>query len=159
MRNGSGKEILNKIISVLSTIKFEEDELDSATRKIRAGLLLHGSTSEENFDLVSRLVWGSSKENGEVCRQGLATKNGNYFISDIFESIWSNEEIKKSILAEFDGLSEADYEAAAFAMWMIISGSQMFSQLQMLENRGEVNIEEWVDVVMRKFDIHNSSKT
>ncbi|EDN71945.1 hypothetical protein BGS_1354 [Beggiatoa sp. SS] len=131
MKRGSGKQVVNKILYALSTKLINNKELSLATQKLRAGLLLHGSTSEENFELVSKLVWSSSHhdDTGKVWRQGIALKNGNIFVSDIFETIIENETLKESVMKEYPELSSMDYDAAMFAIWLVISSVQMFTEL------------------------------
>jgi hypothetical protein len=156
MRKGSGKQVLNKILYDLSTKLINNKELSLATQKLRAGLLLHGSTSEENLELVSKLVWSSSHEDdtGEVWRQGIATKNGNIFVSDLFETIIENETLKESVMKEYPELSSMDYDAGMFAIWLLISSVQMFTELLPVEVDDDIDLDEWVSAVITKINIH-----
>ncbi|WP_041598735.1 hypothetical protein [Hahella chejuensis] len=157
MRKGSGKQILLKILYELSTKLIDKEELPAATDRIRAGLLLHGSTSETNFDLVSKLHWSSSEKDGEVVRQGLAALNGNVFVSDILESIWCNDKVKSLILDEYPSLTEGDYEACLFSIWAMTSSSQMFSYLRSVETQDDINIDDWVRVVINAYNKHHDA--
>ncbi len=75
---GSGKQILGRILAALSTKTTNDKDLSIATQRLRAGLLAHGSTADENYEMAGRLVWSNSKDDeGKVWRQGIALHNGN----------------------------------------------------------------------------------
>src|SRR5579862_1951005 len=86
---GSGKQILDRILDNLSTKICSEEEIPAATKQLQAGLLLHGSTADNYFEFAARLAWGSSFYEavfgGGLARQGIVTKVGGIFISDVFE--------------------------------------------------------------------------
>ena len=149
---GSGKQVLSKILSDLSTTLLSDDELPQATRKLMAGMLVHGSTSADSYDLVSKMGWSSSTRDGEVWRQGVATKEGNVFISDLFESMIELPSVKEAMLREYPDLTPKNYEACINAIWLIISSVQMFSELLPVETKEDLDIDGWVKLRMRHYD-------
>ena len=156
--NGSGKEVLLKILSELSTISILERDLNDATKKVRAGLLLRGSTSDENFELVEQIIWGSEKENGSITRQGVALKRGNIFIADIFEDLWCSEVVENELKKIYPNLTSQEYEAVMMAIWLIISSCQMYENLLSVERKGEIDVESWVKVINRKVEHHKNER-
>lgn len=154
--NGSGKQILLKILTQLSTQLTAESELENATRKIRAGLLLHGSTSDENYQCVKNLQWSSSYDEDQVVwRQGIATSDGQIFIADIVESLMDVPNLRDSLLAEYPGLTAKGLDASLQAVWLIVSAVQMYSQLLDVEiDESQIDIEKRVAVMMKHFNHH-----
>ncbi|WP_431689193.1 hypothetical protein [Hahella sp. NBU794] len=159
MRKGSGKQVFNCIIKELSTRLTPNEELPRATDRIRAGMLLHGSTSDESLNLVSKLHWASTEKEGEVIRQGIATINGNVFVADLLDSIWANENIRGMILSEFPHLTQDDYEACLFSIWTIVSSTQMFTQLLSVETDDQIDVDDWVRVVSRKLSYYDDESS
>lgn len=153
---GSGKQVLGNILKNLSTKLLNEDELSDATHKLQAGLLVHGSTAFESFEKVSRLIWGSSTDDGEVWRQGIATRNGNYFISDIFESILATPDLKKAIMSEYPKLDASDYEAAMWGIYLVLTSVQMFNELLTVEvkNDNELDLDRWIQSCSKRMQDH-----
>jgi len=156
--SASGKEVLLNIILELSTQITKKQDIDIATKKIKAGLLLHGSTSEENFDLVDRVKWSSDEENGQVWRQGLALSEKNIFISDFFETLWLNENIQKQMISEYDSLTSEEYESCMFTIWLLISATQMFEQTLSVENKGAIDINSWTQKAINKLEAHKARR-
>ncbi|RZA00493.1 MAG: hypothetical protein EOO68_11230 [Moraxellaceae bacterium] len=158
--NGSGKQILLKILTQLSTQLTAESELENATSKMRAGLLLHGSTSDENYRCVNNLQWSSSyDEDQAVWRQGIATVDGQIFIADLVESLMDLPNMHASLLAEYPGLTAKGLDASLQAIWLIISAVQMYSQLREVEvDEAQVDVEKRVAAMTKHFNHHFNSE-
>ncbi|HEY6530422.1 MAG TPA: hypothetical protein VIZ65_17170 [Cellvibrionaceae bacterium] len=154
--NGSGKQILLKILTGLSTQLTADAELESATDKLRAGLLLHGSTSDENYQCVKNLQWANSYDEDQVIwRQGIATTDGQVFISDLVESLMDVPNLHDSMLAEHPNLTKEGLEAGLQAVWLIVSAVQMYSQLLEVEIAdANIDVEKRVAVMMKHFNHH-----
>jgi hypothetical protein len=58
---GSGKQVLLRILTELSTRITPEGDLPRATQRLRAGLLLHGSTADDSYERSSQIVWASRR--------------------------------------------------------------------------------------------------
>ncbi len=129
MINGSGKQILNRILARLSTRMTPESELESATDAIRAGLLFHGSSADETAEVVSRFAWKSSidERDGSVWRQGIAfSKNGKeLFLSDIVNRLYNSSETKAAFLREFKELESEDFFDIIHVVFLLVSAQQM----------------------------------
>ena len=149
--NGSGKEVLLHILSELSTQMRAQDAMPEATRRLRAGLLVHGSTAEESVGHARQLVWGSDETDGEVVRQGIATKSG-VFLSDILESILEMPGLHEHLQDRYPALGYEELEATDWALWLLVSSVQMFSQLVSIEGKGDIDVDAWVDAYAEKFE-------
>jgi hypothetical protein len=157
-RKGSGKQVLNHILNELSTRLTPESKLSEATDRLRAGLLLHGSTSDETYESVGRLAWASSKDDdGDINRQGIVIANGNVFISDLFESIIEVPELKHEIMKQYPNLTPDDYEAGIFAIWLVLSSVQTFTNLLPIEiDKSRIDANMWVESMMKHYRNHFS---
>ena len=112
----------------------DDAQLPEATDKLRAGLLLHGSTSDDNYQAVTQLHWASSlDEAGEVWRQGIATKEGDVFLSDMVEHLMEMPGLDEYLRREFPQLTSQSIQASVHALWLVISSVQMFTQLLSVE--------------------------
>ncbi len=150
--SGSGKQMLLKILAQLSTSLTAPADLPDATRKLRAGLLLHGSTAEENYQAVKNVHWASSLDGeNNVWRQGIATVEGDVFLADIVESLADAPGLKQYVLSEHPHLTETGLEAGLHTLWLIVSAAQMFSQLLELE-AGEIDLDKKIASMSRHFD-------
>jgi hypothetical protein len=164
IKKGSGKQILTLILSELSTKITPDEELSKATDYLRAGLLLHGSTAYETYEKVSKLTWSSSlyekyetedEEEDKVARQGIALANGNIFLSDLFESMIETPMLKEELLKIYPNLEPDDYEAGVFAIWLVLSSVQMFTELLSVEiDSSRIDVDAWVESMMRHYHHH-----
>ena len=153
--NGSGKEVLLRILSELSTRLTSAEDLPSATRKLRGGLLVHGSTSEDSMANASRIVWASDcDESGAVKRQGIALGNGQIFVSDLYEAVFEMPGLSEHVRSKYPALTQQDFEAFEWVMWLLVSSVQMFAQLNPIEGSSDIDVEAWVDVMMRAYEAH-----
>ncbi len=151
---GSGKEILLSILGDLSTKQLKREELPDATSRLRAGLLLHGSTAEESFESASRVIWASEENNDGVQRQGIALANGMTFITDLYDRVFTHPELKSWVLAGFPDIDEKDYDAFEWTLWLLVSMVQMFPRYIPIERSGAIDIDEWVKMMSRKYKYH-----
>lgn len=156
LKKGSGKQVLNCILNELSTRLTPEDKLSEASDRLRAGLLLHGSTSDDAYEAVSRLAWASSQaDDGDINRQGIAVANGNVFISDLFESIIEVPHLKQEILKQYPNLNPDDYEAGILAIWLVLSSVQTFTNLLPIEiDNLSIDADLWVESMMKHYRNH-----
>lgn len=160
IRGGSGKQVLNLILLELSTrLLRTRKQLAQATEKLRAGLLLHGSTADQTVNDVGRLVWASSQdENGNIWRQGIATTKG-LFISDVVERLLDAPEIRAKALALFPEADSADYDAISHAIWLLVSGQQFFACVHAAEiDSARIDVDAWTAAMARHYPITPNKK-
>lgn len=157
---GSGKQVLSLILADLSTTVTAESELSLATDRLRAGLLLHGSTADETYEIVSRLTWASSLDDeGDVTAQGIAIGNGAVLISDFFEEIMDIPKLKQKMLKRYPELQPDDYEAGILAIWLILSSVQTFTCLLPAEvESSRIDVDGWVKSMMRHYRYYFDQK-
>lgn len=165
MRKGSGKQVLNKILYRLSTRITSDDNLENASEELRTGLLLLGTATEEHFELMDRIKWASSfyeKDNkndpDELSKQGIATVEGDVFISDIAETIMDDDIIKNRVMSLYPMLGARDYDAALFTIWLLTISTQMFSQMLSTETDEELGLDEWVSAYTKKMNFYRDKR-
>jgi hypothetical protein len=156
MNSGSGKQVLLRIISDLSTRRVSVDDLSEANELLRTGLLLHGSTSDESYKHASHLVWGGDADDRPDARQGIASKRGNLLIADLFEKIVEMPGLKEAMLSENPELTGDDYEACIWAIWVVLSACQMYAELRPAETSEAIDIDAWKVGIMRHYRNHFS---
>lgn len=150
---GSGKQVLLTILQRLSTRVTADEDLQTASRQMRVGLLAHGSTAEESYYKVARLVWATEKTRaGDVVRQGMATRGG-VFLSDVLESVFEIPEVSGHLRSEY-ALDPGDLEAVEHALWALVSSLQMYSELRPVEVDEPIDIDRWVEYLGSKYDYH-----
>lgn len=155
---GSGKQVLLKILSDLSTQCLPETALARATQTLRAGLLLHGSTSDDNFAAVGAVQWASDADaDGKPWRQGIATTDETVFLADIVESLEDVPGLHAHLMALHPGLTPAGLQAALHTLWLIVTATQMFSQLRSVETTTDaLDIDHARQVMMKHFDAYQA---
>jgi hypothetical protein len=152
---GSGKQILMSVLKELSTRRIPDSKLEKATDRIRAALLWHGSTSEDNFRLARYLQWANAVVDGEVERQGLATNGGSVLLCDFLETMYEMPGLENFMRSSYKGLSKKDYEAALWGLWCLVSATQMFSYYLNVEakNDAELELEKWIANMIGKYKL------
>jgi hypothetical protein len=150
----SGKQVLLRVLRDLSSKHLPKEEEEGATKRLRAALLMHGSTSDENFHMVNRLSWGTIGAEAGSIRQGVATHSGKVLIADLYERMLQMPGLENFCREAYPDLTEKDYEAGTWAIWLIISAVQMFAELLSVEtNEKDLDIEPWIEGYSRKFDL------
>ena len=151
-RRGSGKQVMLRILAALSTQAVPEGALAAATKRLRAGLLLHGSTSDDSYANARRLAWVADRDaEGAVGRQGIGTATGGVLLSDVFETMIEAPGLKEYVLARHAALTDEDYAALEWAMWLLVSSVQMFPDLLQVET---VDVDRWIENYAAKFEEH-----
>jgi hypothetical protein len=150
---GSGKQILLRVLRELSSKKIPNEDLCSASERVRAALLLHGSSSKENFEKAISLKWSVDPLEGDVERQGLAAQDERVFLSDFFERMLEMPGIEEFMVKSYQGFKGSDYDAAIWALWALVTAPQMYSELQGVEvEDSELELENWLQNYIEKLD-------
>jgi hypothetical protein len=155
---GSGKQILLQILSELSTRVTAERGLAQATRRLRAGLLLHGSTADESFESASHVSWASGYEDGVLVQQGIAIGEARVLLVDLFDTVFSMKGLEDHVAGVHPELGSSGFEALRWTMWLLVSSVQMYSYLVGIENVDELDVDAWVDQYSQKYDFHFKQK-
>lgn len=152
---GSGKQVLLQILSELSTKVTAEHDLAQATRRLRAGLLLHGSTADESFESASRVSWASKRdEDGVLGQQGIAIGEARVLLVDLFDTVFSMKGLEEHVTSVHPNLDSKDFEALQWMMWLLVSSVQMYSWLVGIEQVDELDVDAWVDQYSEKYAFH-----
>ena len=150
--NFSGKEYLLKVLAQLSTQTTADNQLPNATDNLRAGLMLHGSTSDDAMVHYLNTAWCSEQDTtGKVVAQGVGLQSSGRRIADLFfEQFYANDAVKQAVMKNNEGVSEQDFETMGFLIYQLLSACEMHTQLQSVENQGDIDVEYWTPKIVRK---------
>ena len=143
----SGRQILIHLLNEYSK-KFQEKEFEETiSDRIKAGLLIHGSSSQQMFEFVEKSAWITqnlivdSKDCGAQ-RQGLGLKSQNLLLSDLFCLITEGEEnIPESVKETYPELDKENYKAGINLIYLLLRLFEWNSYNSKIEEQ-EDNIEE-----------------
>jgi hypothetical protein len=111
--------------------------MEAACERIRAAMLVHGSTGGDAWDDADNLTWASERnKDGEVHKQGLALKETDLFLSDLFETIIEPDEIPEHVAMTYPDLTPKQYHRATRFIWLLLSSVQWFEELSSVEGDG-----------------------
>jgi len=143
----SGRQILIHLLNEYSK-KFQEKEFEETiSDRIKAGLLIHGSSSQQMFEFVEKSAWITqnltvdSKDRG-VQRQGLGLKSQKLLLSDLFCLITEDKEnIPESVKETYPELDKENYKAGINLIYLLLRLFEWNSYNSKIEEQ-EDNIEE-----------------
>ena len=127
----SGKQILLSLLQQYSQRPLDVEEAREATERLRAGLLLHGSTADESWGRAERIAWVGRPDGV----QGLGLERENLLLADLFEDIVESE-LPERVKKRHPSLSPEAYEHAVEIMWLLLSQLQFYDELARVENGG-----------------------
>lgn len=134
----SGKQILLKVLSEISQGTVPPGTKEEISEKIRAALLLHGSTASDLWPAVEHIHWGTENdERAQPVRCGI-TYDG-IFLSDLFEELTRPDGIPPHVACKYPGLSPQRYREAVRFTWLILSSVQWFEELAPVEDEADTN--------------------
>lgn len=148
---GSGKQVLLEIIRRLSTRQLGNDELLDATRQVRAGLLLHGSTTEEMLEQIAQIRWGSIDDDWGRKQQGIASNSG-VLLTQFVDALRETPGLEQHVRRALPDLSHEEYEALEHSLWVVVSAVQMYEELNSAEVDGDLGVEGWVENLTAKYE-------
>lgn len=151
---GSGKQVLLNIIRRLSTRILGPELLADATKQIRSGLLLHGSTAEESFEHMAHLRWGSIEDQWGRKQQGIASTSGILLIQFV-DALLETQELEAHVRNSLPELSNAEYHALEHSLRVVVSAMQMYEEVNNIEvNEEDLDVEGWVKNLTSKYEHH-----
>lgn len=155
---GSGKQVLLRALSELSTQYFEEHELDFATEKMRAAMLMHCSTSPESFKRVSQLAWCSDSEvcDGKRSWQGISIKDKQ--LPELFNSIRTCPGLAEHIQNEFADFTEDDVDVLLWVIFKLLVSIEMSRNCLRVEDNvlSDHDYHGWIERYSRYFREYES---
>ena len=141
----SGKQILSSEIKAFSQASSPSKNLAEASDRLRAGLLLHGSTADSAWPTVERIAW-----TGDEHLQGPALVSNQLFLADIVTALRAANEIPEEVSERYPDLTVRDYQAGLHVIWLLLSQHYYCSDFSQLENGGELDVEE-ADKLMKSY--------
>ncbi|GAA5497135.1 hypothetical protein Rhal01_03325 [Rubritalea halochordaticola] len=152
----SGKQILLSEITRLSQTKLTEQELEAATERIKAGLLLHGSTADSAWPTVEKFAW-IEKEPGI---QGPGLANDDIYLADLVNALKSENDIPTVIKDSYPELSLKNYRAGLHIIWLLLSQLYYQDSLSVVENDGNFDedaAEKMISAHIEKLQIYRKN--
>lgn len=156
---GSGKQVLLRILTELSTRITPEVDMQRATQRLRAGLLLHGSTADESYEHSSQIAWTSRRDSeGNLELQGIAVGDGSVFLTELYDAVFSMNGLKDHVLKTHPDLGSKGFDAFEWVMWLLVSALQMLPELAAIEAVDELDVDKWVEGMSRHYDNYFKAK-
>lgn len=117
-----GQHILLSLLSEYTKSKTPSEELEDVSDRLKAGLLLHGSSSNAMWKTVDELTWISvtDEKKNDTKRQGLGLKQQNLPLSDVFDLMTQNSNIPDALKAEYPKLTHEAYQAGVQTIWLLL---------------------------------------
>lgn len=131
----SGKQILLSLLRTCSQLGVDPKSQSEATERLKAGLLLHGSTADETWAKVERVAWLRTER-----VQGLGLARTGTPVLAILEALVGEEVMPERVAQKFPEISQQDYEAAVFVLWALVSQVSFFEELKSVENGGDLDV-------------------
>lgn len=159
---GSGKQILLHLLYKYSTKLGGVKELEKATEMLRTAFLLHGSTTDEMWENVNMIEWGSEKseETGEELRQGVRLKNKNLSLADFFYEVIWEEEIPKRVKQKYPNITQKEYDSMMHLITLLLTSLQWNRIDNTLENNGEIEedgINQYFKSYQKKLELYREN--
>ena len=146
----SGKQILLEVLRDTSQSLTSGSNIEDVAERIRAAMLLHGSTGGEAWNDADDLTWASECDGeGRVLKQGLALKQGYLFLSGLFETIVEPDDIPTHVSSAHPELTRQQYHRATRFMWLVLSSIQWFEELSSVEGDGLDSIQ--AETIIRSY--------
>lgn len=132
----NGKQILLRLLGKYSQEKTPKKELEEVTETVKSGLLLHGSSSHQMWNMTHELAWleRSPDQDGIVKKQGLGLRASDFLLSELFGIITENEKIPAPIKKEFPELSQKAYKAGIHTIWLLIKALEWSESYEEVES-------------------------
>ena len=143
----SGKQILVSLLSEYSQKKTVKNQLEKITERVKAGLLLHGSTAKLMWPTVEQLTWieqtpDIEQGDDEVKKQGLGLKDADLLLSDFFSVITEGEEIPDHIKENYPEITKEAYTAGIHIIWSLLKALEWSKTYEDAENLGKLDESE-----------------
>ena len=130
----SGKQILLSELQKLSQHRLSPAELEVASDRFRAALLLHGSTADSAWPTVERVAWLDQDGN-----QGPTLASNGVFLADLLVALMNDSEIPEAVEEAYPDLTYRDYRAGLHVIWLLITQLYYQPSLASVENGGDLD--------------------
>lgn len=148
----SGKQILLSLLTEHSQCKTAPGDIEAVTQRMKAGLLLHGSSSNAMWKMTDELAWLERLNETEgkpsyLETQGLGLADSGLLLSELFELMTQTSDIPEDIQAIYPELTEEAYQAGVHSIWLLLRAVEWAAALENLEDNGVLNELEKDDLI------------
>ena len=121
----SGKQILLSLLSEYSQKKTSAHEMEQVTQRVKAGLLLHGSTSNYMWRATDKLAWVQETDeieeiDADFNTQGLGLAESRLLLSNLFELMTQTQDIPEDVKEVYPDLTQDAYLAGVHSIWLLL---------------------------------------
>lgn len=137
----SGKQILLSLLTDYSQRQTAPDDLENVSQRVKAGLLLHGSTSNAMWKMVDQMSWVERLNDTEgqpsyLESQGLGLKESGLLLSDLFDLTIAKPDIPKDIEDAYPELTPDAYKAGVHMIGLLLRAMEWSIAMEAVEENG-----------------------
>lgn len=143
----SGKQILLSLLSEYSQKQTSTDELEEVTQRVKAGLLLHGSTSNYMWKATDKVAWVQEtveveQTDAEFNTQGLGLADSGLLLSTLFNLMTQAEDIPEDVKEAYPELTQEAYLAGVHSIWLLLKSLEWSKTYKDVEAGGQLDLSE-----------------
>lgn len=152
----SGKQILLSLLSEYSQNKSSADQMENISERLKAALLLHGSTSHEMWNMVEKISWenhSTSEDGHPITNQGLMLKGTDVLLSDFFNLISEDKKTLEHIRTLYPEINRETIASALHMIWLLLKSvewSKTYEDVEIYGNSDNAEREKKLENYQRK---------
>ncbi|MEP3890413.1 MAG: hypothetical protein ABJN69_08085 [Hellea sp.] len=138
----SGKQTLLSLLTEYSQRYSETSDLDEISDRVKAGLLLHGSSSNSMWKAVEDITWKShcAREDGlTVTEQGLTLEPSGILLTDLFSVISEDETLINHVRKTYPEISPDAFQSALHIIWLLLGSVEWSKAHEEIESKIDVD--------------------
>lgn len=138
----SGKQTLLSLLTEYSQKYSEDSDLDEISDRVKAGLLLHGSSSNSMWKTVEDIAWKSHsthEDNAPITSQGLTLDEAHILLSDFFGLISEDKGLLDHVKQSYPEMSSDAFHSAMHIIWLLLKSVEWSKPHEAVENEKDPN--------------------
>lgn len=140
----SGKQILLALLTEHSQNRTVSEDMQTVSERIKAGILLHGSSSNAMWKMVDEVAWIDqlNKTEGRASyleKQGLGLEQSGLLLSDVFELITAQSGMREDIRTDYPALTPEAFEAGRHMIWLLLRAIEWSAAIEDVEDEGRMD--------------------
>ena len=123
----SGKQTLLSLLTAYSRRYSEASDLEEISDLVKAGFLLHGSSSNNMWKTVEDIAWKShsTEEDGlTVTEQGITLVPSGILLTDLLGVISEDETLINHVRETYPEISSDAFQSAMHIIWLLLKSVQ-----------------------------------
>ena len=141
----SGKQILLSLLSEYSQKQTPANEIEHVTQRVKACLLLHGSTSNYMWRVTDKLAWLQETDEVEEIEteyntQGLGLAESGLLLSNLFDLMTQTQDIPEDVKEVYPDLTQDAYLAGVHSIWLLLRSLEWSKTYEDVEEGGALDL-------------------